>query len=105
MFDKEGSKVLVIIKNNELYFGNTSFGRQLATIEGLQLSYAGVIKEFPDLKENPNWRLEAIKRLKEKVRSFKLEEEQADYVIEDLRKHYFVPLFKQKQGFRMEKVK
>lgn len=105
MFEKAGDRIVIIIKNNEILFGNTAFGTYLAKMEGLHLSYEGVIREHPDLKEEPNWRIEAIKRFKKKIESFRTEDEKADYIIEDLRKHYFVPLFKQREGFRPERIK
>lgn len=74
-------------------------------IDGLQLSYEGVIKEHPDLKENPEWRRIAIERFKNHIKSFKTEEERVDYLIEDLRKWGYIPLYKQKKGFRSEKIK
>lgn len=105
MFEKEGKNILVVVKGEEVYFGSTGFGAYLSTIEGLQLSYEGVIREFPDLKENSNWQGEAVKRFTQKIKSLPTEMKRADYIIEDLRKHYFVPLYKQKNGHRPERIK
>ncbi len=104
MFKFYEEKILVIIKGNEVFFGNTLFGSQLSAINGLQLSYEGVLKEFPDLKDNPSWRLEAITRFKDKIKSYNTEDEKANYIIQDLRKHHYIPLYKQRKGFRVERL-
>lgn len=104
MFENKGEKILVVVNGVEVLFGSTAFGAQLATIEGLQLSYEGTIKEHPDLKEDPEWKSKGVSRFTEKLNSFKTEEERAEYIIEDLRKHYFVPIAKQRKGFRPERI-
>ena len=97
--------VLITINGKTVMFGNTSFGSRLATIDGLKLNYSGVIKEFPDLKDNPLWREEAIKRFKAHCESLPNEDAIANYVIEDLKKYGYQPKFKQRQGFRPEAIK
>ena len=69
------------------------------------MNYKGTIKEFPDLKNNDNWKKIARERFKEKIKSFNSEEDIADYLINDLKKVGYVPLLKQKKGFRMEVIK
>jgi hypothetical protein len=97
--------VMVRIRGNHVTFVNSAFGSMEATLEGLKLSRSGVIKEFPDLKDNPNWNIEAIGRFKEKINDMNNEEKIADYVIEDLRKFGYIPKFKQKAGFRREAIR
>jgi len=75
------------------------------TIDNIKLNYSGVIKEFPDLKDNDDWREEAIKRFKEKMKGFKTEMERAEYIKEDLKKHGYIPRYIQKQGFRPQSIK
>ena len=96
--------IMVRVRGNHVTFCNSGYGNVEATIEGLQLNKAGVIKEFPDLKDEPNWNIEAMSRFKEKIKAMKSEEEVVDYLIEDLRKYGYVPKFKQKQGFRREVI-
>ena len=105
MFGFGSEKILIIINGNKVEFANTSFGGQKTTIEGLQLSHQGVIKEFPDLAKSENWRKEASFRFNEKVKSFDSEQEVADYLIQDLRKFGYIPEKIQKGGFRIEKIK
>jgi hypothetical protein len=93
------------VKGNSVSFGNTTYGGQMATIEGLKLSRSGVIKEFPDLEGNDNWKIEAVKRFKEKISSLKTEDEVCKYVISDLIKFGYVPFRKKKQGFRAEAIR
>lgn len=97
--------VEVRVERNTCLFRTSQFGGAFATIENLKLNRVGVIKEFPDLKENENWREEGIKRFKEKLSNMKTENERANYVIDDLKKFGYVPLYKQRQGFRPEKIK
>lgn len=104
MFRFANEKILVVIDGNDIKFGNTEYGAQLASIEGLKLDYQGVINEFPELTNRDDWKAEAIKRFKEKIKSFKTENEKANYIIEDLKKYGYVPEFKQKKGFRRERI-
>ena len=95
----------VRVIGNHVQFATSMFGSIMAPIDGLKLSYAGVIKEHPDLKDNDNWKDEAINRFKDYVSSLQSEKEIADYLVEDLRKHGYIPKFKQVQGFRKEILK
>ena len=97
--------VMVRIRGNHVTFCTSTNGNVEATIEGIKLSKAGVIKEFPDLKDRDDWKVEAINRFKDKIRAFTTEEAVAEYVIEDLKKFGYVPKFKQKQGFRRMAIK
>jgi D-mannonate dehydratase len=104
LFGFGNEKILVKIEGTQVTFANTIFGAQQTTIDGLQLSYEGVIKEFPDLKEDKEWKKKAIERFKEKISNFNTEQERANYIIEDLRKYGYVPERKQINGFRPQKI-
>lgn len=103
IFERLGEYVKIVVDGNNVYFSDSS-GRS-STIEGLKLDKAGVTREFPDLKDSENWKEEAIKRFKTKVASFNNEDEKMDYVIKDLEKQFYKPIFQQKQGFRLRKLK
>ncbi len=105
LFGFGNDKVLISVNENQVYFSNTAYGTQKAPIEGLNISKEGVVKEFPDLEGDVEWRLKAIQRFKEKISSFKTEKEKAEYIIEDLRKFGYIPEQIQKEGFRPEKIK
>lgn len=77
------------------------------TLEGLQLSVAGILKHYPDLenKEPVEMRTEAVKRFKEKIKQMKSEEEIKDYLKQDLASHGFKLLKWQKKGFREQREK
>lgn len=96
--------VLVVVDGNNVKFGVTSFGAQLANIEGLKLSKQGVEKEFPDLIGNPEWREIAISRFKDKIKSLDTEHAKVEYIINDLRKYGYKPYYKQIQGHRKEAI-
>ena len=96
-----GTEIIYVqIDGHNIGFSNSQFGAKIAPIEGLRLSQAGVIKEHPDLKDNPSWREEAIKRFKETINILKDEESIAEYIIMDLKKYSYIPKWKQKAGFR-----
>ena len=93
-----------VLKRNVL-FSTSQHKEYLEPIDSLKLDYGGVVKEFPDLKDNKEWRLEAIARFKDKIRDLDNEEEVYKYVLEDLKKFGYVPLKRQKAGFRAEVIK
>ena len=105
MFTFGTDYILVVVNHHSVQFGNTSFGTQLADISGLKLNREGVLKEFPDLITNVNWREEAINRFKDKIRLLNSEEAIVTYLIEDLRKFGYKPYYKQIQGHRKEVIK
>jgi len=99
-----GSETIEVrIQNSNVYF-RTAQLQQFVDIGGLKLDKAGVIKEFPDLKDNKEWKEEVIKRFKEKIKKMKTETERVKYVIEDLSKHGYVPKYIQRAGFRPVKL-
>lgn len=100
-----GSDIIEVrINGNHILFRTNQTSGMFATIENLQLNYNGVIKEHPDLKDKDNWKEEAIKRFKEKIKNMTTEIEKVKYVVEDLQKFGYKPLYKQREGFRVEKV-
>lgn len=105
IFDQEGEKIEVIIKGNNVYFKTSQTGGQFATMENLKLSKSGCIKEHPDLKDRDDWREETIKRFKEKLKTYDTEKKKMIYIIEDLKKFGFIPLYYQEAGFRIKKIK
>jgi len=70
-----GSEIVEVRVQDSNCFFRTSNFQQFATIEGLKLDKAGVIKEFPDLNDKEDWRQEAIKRFKDKLKTMKTEKE------------------------------
>ncbi len=104
IFDFAGKMVEVRVESNNVLFRTIEFGGALAPIENLRLDYNGVCKEHPDLKDNDNWKKEAIKRFKDKIKSYNTEEEKINYIINDLKKFGYVPTIIQKKGFRPKKL-
>ena len=86
-------------------FRKEQTGGLFAPIEAIKLDKQGVIKEFPDLKDNEDWKEIATKRFKEKLKKMKTEQERIDYVIEDLRKFGYKPLYLNKQGHRPKRIR
>jgi hypothetical protein len=97
-----GTEIIEIrIDGNNILFRNNQSG--FTTIDGIKLDKLGVIKEFPDLKDNENWQNIARQRFKDKIKSFNTEMEKANYIIEDLKQFGYKPMYKQRRGFRVEK--
>ena len=104
LFGFGSEKILVIVEGTNVSFCNTQFGAKKTSIDGLQLSHEGVIREFPDLEGNDEWKKITIERFKKKISNFNTESERANYIIEDLRKHGYIPERKQIGGFRPKKI-
>jgi GTP1/Obg family GTP-binding protein len=92
----------IVVAGNNVYFTD-SLGMS-STIDGLKLSYVGVVKEFPDLKDNEDWKKKASERFKEKIKSFNTDIEKINYLKEDLKQYGYKPLYIQRSGFRPQKV-
>lgn len=96
-----GDIIVAIVDGNNVMFGDAD--GQMTTIEGLKLSKGGVIKEFPDLENNDEWRKIVIERFKEKIKTFTSEIDKINYIKEDLIKFGYEPLFYQQAGHRPKK--
>ena len=100
-----GSEVVFVrVQGHNVLMASGTNGAQMATIDGIKLSKSGVVKEYPDLNSHPNWREEAIGRFKAKLRELSSEDAIANYVIEDLKKHGYIPKYKQIAGHRKEVI-
>ena len=62
---------------------------KVTPLEGLYFSPAGIVKEFPDLKDKSikEMRKIALERFKKHLEGFKTEKETIDYLINELEKH------------------
>ena len=99
IFEFGSEYTFVRVQGSNIFF-RTQESQSYGTIDGLKLDYTGTIREFPDLETNKEWKKEAIKRLKEKIKKMKDEKERAKYVIEDLSKHGYKIHTMQVNGFR-----
>lgn len=98
-----GSEMIeVIIDGGNTMFRDAGSGTT-TTIHGLRLNKAGVIKEHPDLKDDEEWKVKAIDRLKEHIKKLKTEDKKINYVKDELIKHGYTPMFKQRAGHRPQK--
>ena len=104
MFNRANEVVIVRIDGHKVEFGNTMFGAKMATIEGLKLDYTGSVREFPDLKDDIDWRVKTIERFKHHIKKLDKEGEITEYVISELSKHGYKAVIKQRQGHRPEKI-
>ncbi len=100
---KFGTEVIQVrIQDGNIFFRTSQF-TQFADIAGIKLNKVGVIKEFPDLKDKKDWQEIARQRFKEKISKMKTERERANYIIKDLEKYGYVPLYERRDGFRPKK--
>ena len=104
LFEFGGQIIEVRINNTNCLFRTGQFGGGYAPIEGIHLSRTGVIKEFPDLKNNINWKKEAIKRFKDKIKGFSNEKQRMNYIIRDLTKQGYKPISMQESGKRLKRL-
>ncbi len=103
-FEFAQDKVLIEVNGTNVYFSNLGDNSHYVTIDSLRLNRKGVIKEFPDLQNNPQWKKEAIKRFKAHIKLLKNEDERVSYIIIELRKHGYKALTKMKKGFRPVRI-
>lgn len=97
-------KVYKISVNNKkpvIYFR----GKMLPLIESVKLDYDGVIKEYPELKDNPEWREEIIRKFYKKCNDYNSDEEVCGYIVEDLKKWGYKLISVSRRGFRPKKFK
>jgi hypothetical protein len=106
IFQKGSDLVGIEVNNHNLTFMqmNRGYGKY-SGIEGLKFDQEGIIKEFPDLIDKPfgEQKIEAIRRLKSKIKTLNTEEEIKNYLKEDLAKHGYKLKGSQRAGFRMLK--
>lgn len=92
----------VVVDGNSLMFKDQA-SQTITTIDGIKLSKAGVLKEFPDLKDDVEWHTKAKERFKTYFKKLKTEKERMEYVKEELIKYGYEPLFFQRAGHRPKK--
>jgi len=104
VFQQGSERIAIRIIGENVLFINLQTN-MVAPIEGLKLSHSGVIKEYPDLKDNPEWKQISIKRFINKIKELPTEEDRADWLIKEMKDMSYIPLLKQKNGFRTQKIK
>lgn len=106
VFQKGSEVVITRIENKKITFSRVQ-GQYLkfSNIDGLKFSIAGILEEFPDLKEKSNNEIRqiGIQRFKDHIASLKNDEEVKDYLIKDLRKHGYYKKYEIKKGHRPRK--
>lgn len=103
-FRLAGDIVDVIVRGNELLFMDVGTG-MITPITGLRFSKAGVLKEHPDLKDNPDWKKITIDRLKDHMNKLEREFDKLAYVRDELNKFGYTALHYQRAGHRPQKFK
>lgn len=105
IFQRGSETIEVRINQNNCLFRTQGTSGGFFPIEGIRLEKAGCIKEHPDLKNNKDWKNETIKRFKQKLKDYETEKQRMKYIISDLTKHGYKPLYYQQQGHRLVKIK
>ena len=96
--------IQVRIDKSVVLFRTQQFSSALVPLEFLKLDRSGVLKEFPDLLNHTNWKELAVERFQEKLNSFTTEEDRMEYIIQDLSKFGYKPLYWMKAGHRKKKL-
>ena len=91
----------VIVTGNNLMFLDSS--GTITTVDGLKISKDGVLKEFPDLKDDEEWKKKGLQRLKEHIKSFDTETKTMKYIKEELIKFGYEALYYTRAGFRSKR--
>lgn len=102
IFQFGGEIVETRVEGTNVLFRSSTYGTQFVPIESLHLDKSGVVKEFPELEGDEQWRQKAIERFKSEMKKLRNENKVADYLIKDLTKYGYIPKYKQKKGFRVE---
>ncbi len=100
-----GADVVEVRIENKTVFFRTSQFTNFGDIDGIKLNKVGVLREFPDLKDKEDWMSIVRKRFKDKIKQMKTERQRADYIMEDLTKYGYKPMWEQVSGFRPKKFK
>ena len=106
--DSNDHAIILEIAGRTIFFNQVVNGiPKKSSIKGLNLNPSTIVKQFPDLKGKPipEIKKEAIKRFEEKIKSFKTKDEIVKYLIEDLEKHGYKAIFKNRRGCRPERIK
>jgi len=103
IFDYASEPIEVRVEGVNILFRTAQSG-YFATIDGIKLDYVGVCREFPDLENASDWQKQAVERFKKKIMEFKTEMARAEYIISDLKKFGYVPMYMQQKGFRPIKL-
>lgn len=104
VFFQQGSERMAIriIGENVLFIDLQN--NIVAPLEGLNLNKQGVIKEYPDLKDDEEWKSKSIQRFVDKIKSLPSETERAKWLIEEMKSMNYTPLYQQRNGFRPQKI-
>lgn len=97
-----GEVIEVVVDQTQLLFYDTS-SQMTTSLEGLKLSKAGVLIEFPDLEGDKEWKKKAIERFKEHLKTIEKVEDKIEYIKDELIKYGYTPLYKQRVGHRPKK--
>ena len=101
VFENSGEIVEVLVSGNTLLFSDSS--GQVTLLEGLKFDKQGVIREFPDLENDEEWKKKAIERLKEHIKKMNTEKDILFYVKDELVKFGNKALYYRQNGFRERK--
>lgn len=102
---KFGSQRIIVrvIETTVLFIDLES--NMMSPFEGLELNKKGVEKEYPDLIGDKDWKQKAIQRFVDKIKNLPTENLRMDWIISELKEMGYEPLFKQRKGFRTQKIR
>lgn len=99
---------MIRVAGNDLKFSKIQ-GNYLmwSKIDGLKFSVAGIIKQFPDLKDldSKEILIKGKERFKEHINQMESEIEIKEYLIDDLGKHGYLAIQTQRKGHRAIKCR
>lgn len=104
IFSRLDQVVEVRIDGHNLTFRDNSNMNYFVPFENLRLNKDSTITEFPQLKDQEDWRQQAVVLFKQKLKDLGNEDAIMKYVIDDLSKFGFIALYYQKGGGRPIKL-
>jgi len=105
LFQRGNELIKIMFNSHTINIATNGMGvENRYPINSLKFSKEGVIKEFPDLKDDKDWKAKAIERFHVKFRKLSTDQDRENYLIKDLGKHGYIAIYKQKQGHRVIKV-
>lgn len=100
-----GTEVIMVrVLGFHAFFRTMAFGGQLVPIDNLKLNKVGVIREHPDLENDPEWRTKSIQRFKEHLKKLNSEITRMNYIIDELNKYGYKAIQWHREGHRSKKL-
>ena len=104
LFEHFGSIIEIRYSGNDLITRSSEYGSNFNYIY-TSFEHEKVIRQFPELEYDQEWRTKAYKKLVDIINTYKTDDDKIKYIIKELKPHGFVAKYVMKKGFRPKAVK